>query len=237
MSAVKLAAVLALVAGCHDSAYLAYTWDDRRVVCSDAIDDLTGDAPWALVEDELEMARDAKRVALFHAHKPGVTISIAGIERVLALVERDHLDYVTYRELVPGPPRGGIALAFDDNAVEEWLSIRDLLAAHGARVTFFLSRYSLLTDDEHAGIAQLAADGHDLEPHSVLHLHAKAYVRDHGVDGYVADEALPSMQVLHDIGYEPTTYAYPFGEHTAGTDDALLEQVGKLRVSPGECPY
>jgi hypothetical protein len=234
---VKAAAVLALVAGCHDSAYLAYTWDDRRVLCSDSVDNLTQDAPWALVEDELQMAHDAKRVALFHAHKPGVTISVAAIERVLDLADRAHLEYVTYRELEPGPARAGLALAFDDNAVEEWLTIRDLLAAHDARVTFFVSRYTLLTDDERAGLDVLAGDGHDLEPHSVLHLHAPTYVHDHGVDGYLADEALPSIQVLAAAGYTPTTYAYPFGQHLAATDDALLATVGKLRVSPGECPW
>jgi hypothetical protein len=231
------AAALVVAGACHESDYLSYSWDDRRVLCSDAFDDFEGNAPWALIEDELGYARDGQRVALFHAHKPGVTISIAGIERILALADKNHLDYLTYRELEPGPARAGIALGFDDNAVEEWLGIRDLLAAHHARVTFFVSRYTIITDDERAGLDVLAADGHDLEPHSVTHPHGLAYVKANGVDAYMADEALPSMQVLGAAGYAPTTYAYPFGEHTDAMDAAVLSHVGKVRVSPGSCPW
>lgn len=236
----RAAALLVVGVGlgaCHAPDYLAYSWDDRRVLCSDAIDDFEGNAPWALVEDELEFARDAERVALFHAHKPGVTISIAGIERILDLADKNHLAYVGYDELVPGPARAGLALAFDDNAVEEWLGIRDLLAAHHARVTFFVSRYTIITDDERAGLELLAGDGHDLEPHSVTHPHAHAYVRDHGLDAYLDDEAYPSIDVLAAAGHPATTYAYPFGEHSDDLDAALLGRVAKVRVSPGSCPW
>jgi hypothetical protein len=229
--------VLGALPACHNSDYLAYSWDDRRVLCSDAIDDYKGDAPWALVDDELGYARTESRVALFHAHRPGITISIDGIERILSHADREHLDYVTYRELVPGPARAGLALAFDDNSIEEWLGIRDLLASHHARVTFFITRYAILTDAERAGIDTLAADGHDIQPHSVTHPHGIAYVRDNGLDAYVTDEAVPSMDVLRAAGYEPTAYAYPFGEHTDAMDQALIPYVDKLRVSPGSCPW
>jgi hypothetical protein len=238
--AVTRAAALAIAVcagACHDASYLSYAWDDRRVLCSDSVDDLSATAPWRLVEDELALARDARRVALFHAHRPGVTISIAGIEHVLELVERDQLEYFTYRDLVPGPARAGIALAFDDNAIEEWLSIRDLLLAHGARVTFFVSRYARLDDHERAGLDLLARDGHDLQPHSVDHLHGLAYVNEHGLDGYMHDEVLPSLDIMANAGYPPTVYAYPFGEHTAAIDDQLLQRVGRVRTTPGECPW
>ena len=38
-------------------------------------------------------------------------------------------------------------------------------------------------------------------------------------------------------GYEPTAYAYPFGEHSDAMDQALIPYVDKLRVSPGGCPW
>jgi len=227
-----------LAAGCHHSDYLSYSWDDRRILCSDAIDDYQGDAPWALVDDELSYAHSDSRVALFHAHVPGVTISIDGIERVLSHADREHLDYIEYRELVAGAPaRGGVALAFDDNSVEEWLGIRDLLNSHHARVTFFITRYAAMTDDERAGIDLLASDGHDIQPHSVTHPHALEYIKEHSVQEYVDNEALPSMEVLRARGYEPTAYAYPFGEHNNALDQALIPYVDKLRVSPGSCPW
>jgi hypothetical protein len=43
--------------------------------------------------------------------------------------------------------------------------------------------------------------------------------------------------VLRARGYEPTAYAYPFGEHTSQIDQAILPYVAKLRVSPGSCPW
>jgi len=229
--------ILLLLAACHSSDYLSYSWDGRRILCSDAIDDFEGNAPWALVDDELGYAHTDSRVALFHAHVPGVTISIDGIKRILSHADANHLDYVTYRELVPGPARPGLALAFDDNSVAEWLSIRDLLAAHNAHVTFFVTRYANLTPEEKSGIDVLASDGHDIEAHSVTHPHAIAYVDEYGLDAYLNDEVLPSIQVLRDAGYDPTAYAYPFGEHTAATDRAIIPYIDKLRVGPGQCPW
>ncbi len=155
---------------------------------------------------------------------------------MLLLAEQHHLDYVTYNEMKPGPRRAGIAIAFDDNAVDQWLGIRELLQAHGARVTFFVSRYTLITDDERAGLDVLAADGHDLEPHSVHHLHAHEYIADHGLDAFMTDEVVPSIQVLEQAGYPATTFAYPFGEHSDALDDALLQYVDRVRTTPGECP-
>jgi peptidoglycan/xylan/chitin deacetylase (PgdA/CDA1 family) len=233
--------ILLLLVGCHGSDYLSYSWDGRRILCSDAIDDFQGNAPWALVDDQLGYAQSDSRVALFHAHVPGETISIAGIERILDRADANHLEYITYGELVPGPARPGLALAFDDNSVEQWLGIRDLLTAHGAHVTFFVTRYAELTDEERAGIDVLASDGHDIQPHTVDHPHALQYVKDNGLDAYVQDEVLPSIQVLEKAGYladgEKITFAYPFGEHDGAIDQAVLPYVDKLRVSPGTCPW
>jgi hypothetical protein len=239
MSALRLAAAAALVclAACHDGDYLSYGWDDRDVLCSDAIDDITGSSQEALVENELEFAHDNQRVALFHAHKPGVTVTYAMIERTLELADQWGLDYVTYDELVAGPKRGGLALAFDDDDVAGWLTLRDTFAAHHARVTFFVTRYYKMDDATLGELETLAADGHDLEPHSVNHQHVPAYLADHGVDGYMTDEALPSMQVLAAAGHPPTSYAYPFGQHTAELDHAVLQHVQRVRVSPGSCPW
>jgi hypothetical protein len=240
MPALRSAALaLALALGaCHDGNYLSYQWDDRRVLCSEAVDDLTAPSQALLVEDEIQFAADQRRVALFHAHKPGVTVTRSMIERILTLADRAGLEYITYDELKPGPRRAGIALAFDDSAVDLWLSTRDLFEAHHARVTFFVTRWYLMPDDFHAGLAELAAEGHDIEPHSVNHLRATDYEREHGVDGYLQDEVLPSIDVLVAAGFHRgTTYAYPFGLHTHELDTAILQYVDKVRVSPASCPY
>src|SRR5258705_5823625 len=184
-------------------------------------------------------AAQTDSVLVLHAHAPGRTIRTETIERVLALAERRGLAFLTFRELDPAaPPRAGLALAFDDNAIDAWFGVRDLLAAHGAHVTFFLTRWYSRTDRERAELRMLAGDGHDVEPHSVNHLHAVDYVREHGLDAYIADEVLPSIDGLVQAGYPPpNTYAYPFGASTPELDAAILKLVPRVRVSPGSCPY
>jgi len=237
-AAVAIAACLALAA-CHDEYWLTYPWDDRQILCSLAFDDLSAVANWELINEQLEVASRTNAVALVHAHVPGESVSIAAIERLLTMAGQAGLSYLTYRDLEVGAPRqAGIAIAFDDNAIEAWFGLRDQLAAHRAHVTFFVTRWHSRTDDERAMIRTLADDGDDIEPHSVNHLNAVDYVRNHGLDAYMADEVIPSIDVLTQAGYPPATiYAFPFGSSTDELNDAVLKVVPRVRVSPGSCPY
>jgi Polysaccharide deacetylase len=234
-----LAICCALASGCRDEHWLTYPWDDRKIICSDSVDDLTQEAPWYLVADEMDLAQRTNSVLTLHAHTPGDSISVAGIEHLLAMAEEYHLAFLTYRELDPGaPPRAGLALAFDDNGIDAWFSVRDLLLAHHAHVTFFVTRWYSRTDGERAELRTLFDDGNDVEPHTTNHLHAPAYVRNHGLDAYITDELLPSIDGLTEAGYPPpNTFAYPFGETTDEINDAVLAIVPRVRVSPGSCPY
>ena len=206
------------------------------MLCSLSIDDLSHPAPWGQIEDTIAEAAELHSVAIMHAHIPDTTISRGAIDRVLTLAEDHGLDYVTFDELVgPATPRAALALAFDDNAVDSWFSIRELLASHGARVTFFVARWDSRSAVELDELRELAADGHDLEPHSVNHLAAVDYVAAHGLDAYVADEVVPSIQIMREAGYRPTTFAYPFGQHDDEIDRAVLAVIPKVRTTPGGC--
>src|SRR5687768_15465189 len=127
---------------------MQYRWDDRRIVCSASFDDLNRDLAWDLIEDEFAFAADQTAVTFIHAPLPTFTLLIESITLVLDLAESNGLDFVTFPELVPVNPRAGVAIAFDDTAVREWILIRDLLAARGVRVTFFITRVHGWTDEE-----------------------------------------------------------------------------------------
>jgi hypothetical protein len=231
--------LLAVLTGCaEEPGALQYSWDDRPILCSVSVDDLSHVAPWDKVEQLMQRARDDTTVALFHGHDPGRTISLDAIERVLGLADAAGLSYVTYAELGHSatPPRPAIAFAFDDQYLDSWTAIAPQLAAHNARVTFFVTR--VYQYDEHMldELAQLAAAGHGVEAHSVNHLHARDYEAAHGVAAYVADEVMPSIEILEDLGYPVTSYAFPFGESDDALDAAVLEHVERVRVSPGSCP-
>jgi hypothetical protein len=231
-----LALVAIGLAGCaHDE---NYEWDQRSVLCSEAVDDMLHPLAWDGLTDQMKQAAEQDRVLLVHAHTPGVTISREALDRLLSIADQNQLTYFTYRDLVPGPAQAGIALAFDDNSPDEWLTVQDILAAHGARVTYFVSRWALLGDAAHQEIHQLADAGHDIEPHSVHHLHAESYVAGYGLQAYIIDEVLPSITALDDAGFEsPTTYAYPFGDRSFEMDALILSYVAKVRTTPGKCPY
>jgi len=236
---VKRAALALALAACTSDrgAEITYPWDGRGVLCSASIDDYQGEPPWDFVEASLDYARRTGSVTMIHTHVPGASVTLATVAHLLELAEARELDFVTFRDFTSATPRGGLALAFDDNAPDAWLTARDLLATHGARVTFFVSRWSLLTDAERDEIRLLASDGHDLEPHSVHHLHGVDYVDQYGLDAYMTDEVLPSFEVMAAEGYPPTTYAYPFGDHDDAMDAAILAKVAHVRTTLGPCPY
>jgi hypothetical protein len=236
---VAIVIVVALASYSDVDSSLAYNWDDRRVLCSQSIDDLLGHDRFDIVERQLAGARAHGRVALLHAHVPGITVSRAMIERVLALAERDGLATLTYRDLGPrAPHRAGVALSSNDSAVDAWFALRDVLARHRARVTFFVTHLHRMSSHERAELALLARDGHDIEPHSVAHRHAIDYVAHHGVDAYIADEVLPSLRALADAGFPAaTTFAYPFGDRSRALDAAVLRHVARVRTTRAPCPW
>ena len=239
LSAVVIGLLLAS-AGCHDEHWLTYPWDDRTILCSQPMDNLKESVPWEVIDEQMEVAELSKAVITLHAHVPGETISIDALDRIFEMAEQHHLAFVTYRDLAaPHPtPRAGLALAFDDSRIDSWFSVRDVLLAHHARVTFFVTRFGIATETDRAQLRTLFDDGHDVEPHSVKHLLAPPYVEAHGLTAYLDDEFQPSIDVLQAAGYPPpTVYAYPFGRDTAALDDAILKVVPRVRVSPGSCPY
>lgn len=214
-----------------------YGWDDRRTLCSISVDD---PIHWPRVRKRMRQAKRDRSVLLLHAHKPGSSMSFATLEKLLSLADDDGLAYLTYDELVPSPrsPRAGLALSFDDADVQAWYGARDVLARHHAHVTFFVTQVAMLTEGEIEMLRELAAAGHAIEAHSSRHLHAKTYVAEHGVDAYVADEAVRSITDLKALGFAPTAYAYPYGEHVPAVDQALLDRhVQRTRVGPSSCPY
>jgi peptidoglycan/xylan/chitin deacetylase (PgdA/CDA1 family) len=207
------------------------------VLCSAAVDDLVNYVDWSDLATQIEFARDNDSVALVHSHSPGVTVSWRGLGELLARVDDAGLEYVTYPELVPGPARAAIALSFDDDYFHEWDAMRSILAAHGARVTFFVTRVHLAGPDELAILARLRADGHAIEPHGAMHLDARQFVCEHGIDRYMDEEVMPSIAALRALGYPASAYAFPYGNYQRDVDGALTKQVKRVRVSPFSCPH
>lgn len=197
--------------------------------CAVNLDDKAGN-DLATLDGALDRAAERGEVVELYAHSPGVSVPMAKLAHVLAGAAARGLAFYTYADLAAGREvQAGLALSFDDANVPSWFEARPLFQQYGARVTFFVSRYYSIYDDRRAQLRMLAADGHEIGAHSVHHERAPSYVEEHGLGAYVADEALPSIQVLRDEGYAVTSFAYPFGARTGELDEALLEHVDVLR--------
>ncbi|HEY1554542.1 MAG TPA: polysaccharide deacetylase family protein [Kofleriaceae bacterium] len=233
---------LALAACRHsDPDYLGYDWDDRRVLCAADLDDITAPVDERFIHEQIEAARDGGWALVLYAHTPTATVSLGFLDEVMTWADQAGLRYYTFRELVPDDqhrPHPGLVLAFDDAAPDYWLEAEPLFEKHGAHVTFFVSQWQDIPEAGHAEIKALFDKGHDIEPHSKSHKNAVDYVAAHGVDAYVHDEVLPSLQALTDAGYpKPAAFAYPFGAHTDELDTAILNYVDKVRATRGQCPW
>jgi len=203
--------------------------DGRRVLCAAGLDDSSGN-DLDSVRSGLERAAERGEILSLYAHRPGGTVSLEKIESVLAAAVELELEFVTYADLAAGAaPGAGLSLSFDDAHVDEWFDMRELLAGHGARVTFFLTRYDRLSAGRRDKLRQLAADGHSIEAHGLRHQVAPEYVEERGLAAYMEEEAIPSIELLRADGFCPVAFAYPFGSRTGELDDALLEHVQLVR--------
>jgi hypothetical protein len=211
---------------------------DGPVMCSLTIDD--ANAPGADDLDSfLDRAKGERAVVHLYAHKPGGgTVSTRRIEKLLSHARRRGLSIVTYRELAEGW-RGGAALAlsFDDAHVDAWYELRSMLASYHAHVTFFVSKFEHLTDDQRRKLHDLEADGHDIEFHGSEHRNARTYVAEHGMDAYFTDEIEPGLAAMRADGFDPIVFAYPFGARTAELDAALESEFALIRATSGGCPH
>jgi peptidoglycan/xylan/chitin deacetylase (PgdA/CDA1 family) len=222
-------------AGCQhdigDTDGAFYDWSGRAMHCAVDIDSSTLNNAHSSIDSGLDRARDRGEVVELYAHHPGVTVAIDDIDYVLAGARDRGLDFVTYKDFAdPNQnPRGALALSFDDTTIAAWHDQLPLFAKYDARITFFLSRYEYITDDERQLLHEIAEAGHDVEAHTVNHLRAPDYVEANGMAAYVGDEVMPSIQLLEADGYSVTAFAYPFGSRTDQTDHAILEHVQTLR--------
>ncbi|HEY1559083.1 MAG TPA: polysaccharide deacetylase family protein [Kofleriaceae bacterium] len=214
-----------------------------RVHCAVNLDS-SAETSLASIDSGLDRAARRGEIVELYAHHPGVTVPASVIEHVLAGATARGLAFVTYADFAAGTEQyPGIALSFDDTSVDAWVATLPLLAQYGARVTFFVSRYEFLNDEARAGLHTLAAAGHAIEPHTMLHLRAPDYVEQYGLDAYMAKEFEPSQEALDAEGFATTAFAYPFGARTDELDRAILEHVGAVRSvkftfegEAGPCP-
>lgn len=103
------------------------------------------------------------------------------------------------------------------------------MTSYGAKVTFFVSHFDLLTADAIEKLQILRDDGHEIGFHGLRHLNAIEFVGNHSIDDYLSSEILPGIDVMSSHGFSPLNFSYPYGAHTSHIDAALLKQFKHVR--------
>ena len=132
--------------------------------------------------------------------------------------------------LRPGNP-AGIVLSFDDAYIDAWHDVADLLEAHGAVATFFVTRVDRLDPDQLESLRDLERRGHEIGCHGLRHRPAGAYSREHGVSLWVEDEITPAVDAFDAAGLSVASLSFPHGEHTDETGWAALDHFSHIRGS------
>ncbi len=123
----------------------------------------------------------------------------------------------------------GLCLSFDDHSVKEWFALRPLFNRFDAKVTFYISDFETLDSDEVQMLKTLEADGHEVGFHGSTHVLARDYILKNGYQKFLSDEINRGAEAMHRAGFNPRSFAYPFGQGFPFTDYLLLKKFKTVR--------
>lgn len=127
----------------------------------------------------------------------------------------------------------GICISFDDRAIHEWYSMKELLKQYDVKVTFFVTQFDSLDASEIAMLRELALDGHEIGSHGALHVMSEKYIKENSYKSYLQNEIRSSISSMKKAGFEPLSFAYPYGSKYWFTDFLLLRDFRILRGVTG----
>ena len=133
-------------------------------------------------------------------------------------------------------PRGSLVLTFDDTVhIGSWKTGINTIEQYGGVATFFLDRPHRLSSSDVEWLLEIESRGHEIGFHGTHHGNAMMMVYFDGLclDEYIAREIEPGVNQLRDMGLSISSFAYPYGHHSASIDEALRHQFTVLRgVTP-----
>lgn len=118
------------------------------------------------------------------------------------------------------PPPGGptvVTIGFDDGYADQY-DARAILSAHGMQATFFVNSGLVGSDGRltWAQLQDLYADGNEIGGHSLTHANLK-----HLKGAALLHEVCDDRVNLFNQGFQPTSFAYPYGSYNSSTQQAL----------------
>lgn len=228
-------AVATILGACGDNLYETppyWAWTGEPVALGAyKLDGLLPDDSGML--GNVERAAEFGEVVLFYGHNPPIGTSYETIDALLSRAEQREVAAMSFAELAVSKPQSAVCLSFDDTEVDAWYLLAPLLARHRAHVSFFVTEYAEFTDDQRSKLHELYANQHSIEAHGVHHIFADDYIPEFGLQSYIANEVLPSIEILRDDGFTPVAYAHPGGGDSPELNEALAQYITFVRDTSG----
>ena len=176
-----------------------------------------------------------------HSYPSGGTYTVTVTVRDTAGQSSTGTAQVTVTASPPPPPATrptSVVLTFDDGTTGQDQAAQ-VMARYGMRGTFYVNSARLGVQD-HLGVAQLkaiAADGNEIGGHTLDHADLTTLTSDD-----VARQVCNDRVALHDLGFSPKSFAYPFGAYNSAIETTVkncgynnARIIANLRSNPYGC--
>lgn len=124
---------------------------------------------------------------------------------------------------------GGVCLTFDDRSIDAWYEMMPMLDSSSVKVTFFVTQFDSLTPREIFELHALQRDGHEIGSHGAMHVLAENYIKEHSYKEYLHNEIDASINSMKKEGFNPVSFAYPYGSKYWFTDWLLGDRFQAIR--------
>jgi peptidoglycan/xylan/chitin deacetylase (PgdA/CDA1 family) len=132
-----------------------------------------------------------------------------------------------------GNTRGGLALTFDDNYIDNWYPNLNLFDSLGVKATFYISNYNKLKAAQKIKLQAIKDHGHEIAFHSTNHINFLKGVDSMSIEKLIKVEVDRGLRLLNNDGLFPTTFAYPYGKHNDLLDQLLEKRFKSVRALNG----
>ena len=157
--------------------------------------------------------------------------SLVSIDGLLVVGNSKIDDLELFNVFKPQNHKAGFSLTFDDLFLDGWYSMRDTFLKYNVKSTFFISYFDSISTEEITKLKTLENDGHEIACHTLNH---RGVGKDFNYDPtkintYLSEEIIPALNAMKDAGFNPVSFAYPYGERDEAYDNAVRAYFPYLR--------
>ncbi len=120
----------------------------------------------------------------------------------------------------------GIVFCIDDYYVGDFYKANHYryIQSMGIKMTYFITKYHILSKGQKRIIKIFQADGHEIGYHGTHHIHAKDFLDTSTITKYLNYEINPDLKLMRNDGLLISDFSYPYGSHTPQLDSVLLNK-------------